>query len=195
MKFLKLLSSQKTGWRGPLARLCLALALGCMLPAAANEWHVSKADGNDATGDGSTNAPFATIQRAVDAAAAEDTVYVRPGVYDEGEQSGLSWSLAGYKGNSKVRVRVTKKLNIFATGSQEDTVILGRIGTLWVDPARTTVPTYATNNVGCVIVDAAASGTVFKGTFRDGAFHQSCGDGWRRAASAAPLPAMIWTSP
>ena len=189
MKFLKLLSSQKTGWRGPLARLCLALALGGALSAAANEWHVSKADGNDATGNGSTNAPFATIQRAVEAAAAEDTVYVRPGVYDEGEQSGLSWSLAGYKGNSKVRVRVTKKLNIFATGSQEDTVILGRIGTLWVDPARTTVPTYATNNVGCVIVDAAASGTVFKGfTFRDGAFHQSCGDGMAAGGICCATP-------
>lgn len=176
MKFLKLLSSQKTGWRGPLARLCLALALGGALSAAANEWHVSKADGNDATGNGSTNAPFATIQRAVDAAAAEDTIWVHPGVYDTGTTNGLSWSLAGYSGNNQVRVKVTKKLNIYATGTRDETVILGNIGTTWVDPARKAVPTYATDNIGCMLIDTAASGTVVKGvTFRDGAYHQSCG--------------------
>ena len=127
MKFLKPLSRQKRGWRRPLARLCLALALGCMLPAAANEWHVSKADGNDATGDGSTNAPFATIQRAVNAAAADDTIWVQPGVYDTGTTNGLSWSIGGYSGNNQVRVKVTKKLNIYATGARDETVILGNI--------------------------------------------------------------------
>ena len=178
MKFLKPLSSQKIGWRRPLARLCLALALGGALPAVANEWYVSKAEGNDATGDGSTNAPFATIQRAVDAAAADDTVWVHPGVYDTGTTNGLSWTLASYSGNSQVRVKVTKRLNIYATGNRDDTVILGNIGTTWVDPSRTIVPTYATDNIGCMLVDTAASGTVVKGiTFRDGAFHQSCGNG------------------
>ena len=157
-------------------RICIALAFACAASASGAEWYVDDGVGDDVNGTGTAEAPFKTIQKAITAAAASDTVYVRPGVYDEGEQSGLSWSLNGYSGNSKVRVRVTKKLTFIATGARDETVILGRIGDLWVDPARTAVPTYATNNVGCVIVDTGAAGTVFKGfTFRDGAYHQSCG--------------------
>ena len=176
MKFLKAFNGQKTGVGRSLARLCLALALGGALPALAAEWHVSKAEGDDTTGTGSEAAPFATIQRAVNAAAAEDTIWVHPGVYDTGTTNGLSWSIAGYSGNNQVRVKVTKRLNIYATGSRDETVILGRIGTEWVDPSRKAVPTYAADNIGCMLIDTAASGTVVKGiTFRDGAYHQSCG--------------------
>ena len=189
MKFLKETNSKWTKDRTGVAGVFLALTLGATLATAANEWHVSKADGNDTTGDGSTNAPFATIQRAVDAAAAEDTVYVRPGVYDEGEQSGLSWRLSDYSGNSKVRVKVTKKLNIYATGNRDETVILGNIGTTWVDPNRKGVPTYATDNIGCMLIDTAASGTVVKGiTFRDGAYHQSCGGGLAAGGISCTTP-------
>ena len=176
MKFLNALNVQKTGVGRSLARLCLAFALGSVLSAFAGEWHVSKADGDDTSGTGLEAAPFATIQRAVNAAAADDTIWVHPGVYDTGTTNGLAWGpIGGYSGNNPVRVRVTKRLNIYATGTRDETVILGRIGTEWIDPNRKAVPTYATDNIGCILIDTAASGTVVKGiTIRDGAYHQSC---------------------
>ena len=169
--------------------LCMA-AIAAATGVFADTWWVQKEGGVDAAGRGTAEAtPFRTIQYAVDAAAADDTILVKPGIYDEGEQSGLSWSCASYSGNSKVRVRVTKRLNIYATGDRDETVILGRIGTLWVDPARQGVPTYATNNVGCVLINTAASGTVLKGfTFRDGAYHQSAGSAMAAGGISCATP-------
>ncbi|GEM_PF-949270 len=45
-------------------------------------WHVA-VNGDDATGDGSSELPFRTIQHAVDVSAPADTVLVEPGTYNE----------------------------------------------------------------------------------------------------------------
>jgi hypothetical protein len=63
--------------------LPLALVLAS-LPAAAvaRTWYVNPA-GNDTTGTGSSDAPFATLARAVSASASGDTIRVDPGRYEE----------------------------------------------------------------------------------------------------------------
>jgi len=58
-----------------------ALAWTAASLAGATEWWVAP-DGSDATGDGSPANPFATITRAVDAAADGDDVIVQPGTYN-----------------------------------------------------------------------------------------------------------------
>lgn len=61
-------------------RACrVALLVGAVLPAFAAEYFVAP-DGSDA-GAGSREAPFATLQRAQQAVAPGDTVYVRGGTY------------------------------------------------------------------------------------------------------------------
>jgi len=56
------------------------VALTATSAAGATTWYVAS-DGDDASGDGSPGNPFATITRAVDAAAGGDEVIVRPGTY------------------------------------------------------------------------------------------------------------------
>jgi hypothetical protein len=58
------------------------LAVACLLPLpiAGADLYVAT-NGNDTTGSGSLSAPFASIQRALDAASSGDTVIVRPGFY------------------------------------------------------------------------------------------------------------------
>jgi hypothetical protein len=63
--------------------------------------------GNDATGDGSKNAPFATITKAITDAVAGDTIYVDAGTYNEGINvnkgvllQGLGMDLVLINGNS-----------------------------------------------------------------------------------------------
>lgn len=63
---------------GLFAAACLWLTPAL---AAAATWFVAPG-GSDATGDGSPSNPFATITRAVDAAADGDEVIVRPGTYN-----------------------------------------------------------------------------------------------------------------
>ncbi|GAB4197903.1 MAG: hypothetical protein Tsb002_32450 [Wenzhouxiangellaceae bacterium] len=62
---------------GLFAGFCGALSA----PVMAAVWYVSTT-GNDNTGDGSINAPWATITHAVDQAAGGDEVVVRPGLYN-----------------------------------------------------------------------------------------------------------------
>jgi len=63
------------------ARTVVAAAMVSVLPALAEEYHVSP-DGNDSA-DGSSARPWRTIQRAADAAVAGDVVVVHGGVYRE----------------------------------------------------------------------------------------------------------------
>ena len=63
------------------ARTVVAAAMVSVLPALAEEYHVSP-DGDDSA-DGSSARPWRTIQRAADAAVAGDVVVVHGGVYRE----------------------------------------------------------------------------------------------------------------
>ena len=62
--------------------LLAGLAPSPQAHAQSRMWHVAT-DGSDATGDGSPLRPYATLQHAIDAAAAGDTVIAQPGVYKE----------------------------------------------------------------------------------------------------------------
>ena len=67
-----------------IAGIGLAVALWATAPGttAAGVWYVSKA-GSDATGDGSTNAPWASITNAVAHSGVGDTIQVAAGVYTQ----------------------------------------------------------------------------------------------------------------
>ena len=62
--------------------LMLYVSLLGMSTASANQYYVDASRGNDAA-NGSSNAPFATIQKAADIVKPGDTVIIRPGVYYE----------------------------------------------------------------------------------------------------------------
>ncbi|MBE0566150.1 MAG: right-handed parallel beta-helix repeat-containing protein [Krumholzibacteria bacterium] len=64
---------------GPAACLAAAILLALAAPAFGATWHVA-VDGDDG-GPGSSLQPFLTIARAMDAAAAGDTVLIRDGTY------------------------------------------------------------------------------------------------------------------
>lgn len=60
--------------------LLTAAAVAAATPAWSADWYVATT-GNDTTGDGSSGNPFATINKAVNAASPGDSIYVAPGTY------------------------------------------------------------------------------------------------------------------
>ena len=66
--------------RNSCGTLIGALVVACSSAYCGSTWHVATV-GNDSLGDGSESAPFATIQRAVDAAVDGDTVLMGDGTY------------------------------------------------------------------------------------------------------------------
>ena len=132
----------------------------------AGPWYVAKEDPNAADtlveGRGTEALPFRTIQAALDNKAFEtgDTVYVKRGVYDEGEKidSG-SWKMTN-------RVYITKKVYLKAVDGKEVTHIVGRHSNLNAEG-------FGTDAIRCVSVNGA-SGTVLEDfTLRDGASYKS----------------------
>ncbi|MCQ2389941.1 MAG: hypothetical protein MJ240_00845 [Kiritimatiellae bacterium] len=173
-----------------IGALCIGTALG------ASTWYVDANSGLDGAGRGSSTAPFATIQAAVDAASAGDTISVAEGVYATGARDGLYWSygygaaLAKYpdfmtSGYNQTRVLVDKRLDFVASGSRDRTVIQGA----WGDPLEEWSnwrDFYRTNGVSCVVLKSAAQGTTFTGfTFQDGYMHQSAVVGGSNQAYAS----------
>lgn len=80
--------------------------------------YVDRTNGSDLTGDGTSEHPYATIQKGVDEVAASGTVRVLPGIYDEGEKLGAS--------GASNRVYITKSVTLQATSTcRTNTVIRG----------------------------------------------------------------------
>ena len=164
-------------------RWAFALAGVLAAPAAlAATWYADAAK-YESSGDGTTAATaFGTIQEAIDAAAANDTVYVLPGVYDKGDRRSEA-----AEGDSLTRVLVTKPLRIISTEGAAATHIVGA-----PDPATkdTVHKGRGPNAVRCVRFElAAGEGTatsLLQGfTIRDGYCGQQYGvnpDGSQGAA-------------
>jgi len=142
--------------------LAVVAAFAATAVLAAGPWYVAKEDPNAADtlveGRGTEALPFRTIQAALDNPAFEagDTVYVKPGVYNEGmKKDDFSHSMTN-------RMFISKTVHLKALGTKADTVIEGFISEQ--DP----VTGCGTNSIRCVGI-AAATGTTIEGfTFRKG---------------------------
>ncbi len=129
---------------GGLIGLLFCLALPSGLYAA--EWFVAKG-GSDSNA-GTAQAPFLTIQRAVNAASAGDTVNIGAGVFADGEYS------AGETKNSHTnRVMITKPLTLKGRG-KDKTFIQGAF-----DPDTGLRGPKA---IRCVYVSADGAGTIIR---------------------------------
>ena len=145
-----------------IIRAGLAALVLSVLPAAAeNTWYVSPDGDNGAAG--TEAAPFRTIQYAVDAATAGDTIVLLPGDY--GADQGTTTTTVS--GNSSAnRVVVNKPLTIVGRDGRDKTRIVGA----WDTDEYTDRPYgFGPNAVRCVWIAAAGSGTRLEGiTFQDG---------------------------
>ncbi len=145
-----------------ILRACLAALVISVLPAAAeNTWFVSPDGDNGAAG--TEAAPFRTIQYAVNAATAGDTIVLLPGDY--GADQGTTTTTVS--GNSSAnRVVVNKPLTIVGRDGRDKTRIVGA----WDTDEYTDRPYgFGPNAVRCVWIASKASGTRLEGiTFQDG---------------------------
>ena len=96
-----------------LAFLLAPFAMGGMFYVATN--------GIDAAGRGSEENPFKTIQYAIDSATADSTIWVKPGVYDEGGATNTE----GNGGTHMNRVVLTKRVHLKSTDGAAVTHIVG----------------------------------------------------------------------
>lgn len=137
-----------------------------------NTWFVATngADVAASSGGGTEAAPFRTLQFAHDQASAGDTIKLTPGVYDEGEVFGAQHTN---------RLVVSKKLRFVATGSRDETHIVGR---------HSTASEYGMgpDAIRCVYVNEKSSGSEFHNlTFRDGASNSAGGDPYNNVNNGA----------
>ena len=147
----------------------LAVACASLLGLAgfgAVTWQVDCKVGNDAQAASDTThaTPFETIQAAVDAASAGDTINIAEGVYDKG---GRIETVTGSICSN--RVVIAKNLTLVGAG-RDKTVILGKKGT----------GTYAPlgyDAVRCVLVSNGVNGVTIKNlTLRGGSTTASTAD-------------------
>ena len=145
--------------RGRMLAAMILFAASAALPVAVahaegDVWYVKASNyGLDGLTGRDEEHAWGTLQQAHDAASAGDTIYVLPGTYDQGSKTGNS--LAS-------RLVVSKQLHFVATGSADETEIVGN------RPA--TANGYnGSGAIRCVSVTSASSGTTFtRFTFRDG---------------------------
>ena len=156
----------KMGMGGGKALVVTWSAMALCTPFAtlgAGTWHVAKT-GSDISGNGSAEAPWLTIQHAVDAPSvkAGDTIKVAPGdYYTEGQKDS-----SGH--NSSLIVK--KNVTIESTGSADDTFISGIWSTIDGQCG------FGSDARRCVTVENNYYGVVIKGfTLRNGAADYSNG--------------------
>ena len=152
----------------------LTVMLGASIYAATYYVDRKNPNASDAANVGTEDVPFASIQAAVDKAAAGDVVKVKPGIYDNGGKTYTFTNKAGDTYNCLDRVRIIKAIRLEATSSNPAaTVIKGAS-----DPEPTSGNKYGIgpNAVRCVSV--GATGVVVKGfTLADGRAHALTAEG------------------
>lgn len=137
---------------------------GSASTASAVTWFADNVNGNDlydgkaAVWDGS-HGPKATIQRAVDLAAAGDTVVVAPGVY--GDDQGV---VARDSSHAACRVYIERNITLKSSGGRDVTHIVGKF-----DYEANVTTGIGPNAVGGVVFakDAAKNATLKGFTIRD----------------------------
>jgi len=110
--------------------------------------------GSDSEGDGSRDAPFATIQKAVDSAVDDvhTLILVGPGTYGEGEahypKDSTGNEVVVY-GKASVTVHEKKRVRILAEEGPESTVLLGAADPTYAN--ESTLPGCGPNAAKCII--------------------------------------------
>ena len=169
---MKIASSKTSVRTGKVLAFLAVFATANGLMAA--EWFVAKG-GSDSNA-GSEQAPFLTIQRAVNAASAGDTVNIGEGIFADGEYS------AGETKNSHTnRVMITKPLTLKGSG-KDKTFIQGAF-----DPDTGLRGPKA---IRCVYVSPAGAGTIIRdltlcgGAAEYDSIKNECADNWGGALHA-----------
>ena len=129
----------------------VSLSLGLCAFGEVQVWWVD-CNGRSDSPNGSESAPYRSIQSAVDAATAGDTVKVRPGVYDADEIAGPGGTLA--------RVVIDKAITLESTDGKDRTFVIGQKGN---GPDGT-----GAGAVRCVVICNGAAAVVKGFTLADG---------------------------
>jgi len=109
--------------------------------------------------DGTPEAPYTTIQEGVDNVDSGGTVWVRPGVYDQG----LTEELTGTMPAGRSRVSITKPLTLKSTGGKLVTFIRGAAATGKMPDGETPDPSYnetlglGADAIRCIYVTESAA--------------------------------------
>jgi len=154
------------------------------------DWHSPAESAAGGYGGTTTGTAFGSIQLAVDAASANDTIKVLPGVYNQGSTNGYTYSYSSKTYEQQTRVLVTKKLTIESTGGKDVTRVEGHEGT---NSLKTTYSRgYVSDGVSCFMLTADAKGSVFRGFtfYRGWPQHLACG---ARAAGGICMNAKTFT--
>jgi len=126
-----------------------AYGVGCLYVNRA--WHVS-VDGNDETGDGSEEYPFATIQHGVDIAVDGDTVLLMPGTY---------------AGEGNVGVSIVGKSISLIGDSGADMTIVDAVDTIGIMIGEETYPGLALKGIKYINSNRAISAGTYSLTIED----------------------------
>lgn len=140
--------------RFPIAAV---LAASFAVTATASEYYVAT-DGVDAAGRGSEASPFHTIQYAIDQAARGDTIWVKPGIYDQG---GAVNTVSG--STHMNRVLLTKMVHLKSTDGAAVTHIVGA-----PDPTTGGIGPNAVRCMASENIDNSRNSTITGFTLRDG---------------------------
>ena len=141
-----------------------AVAVVSSFTTWAGTLYVDKEKGNDTTGNGSSENPYATIQKAVDESEAGGTVLVRPGVYDSGVTDGNERD-STIGASFRCRVYIDKKLTLESTDGAAVTHIVGAADTT----SDTAYKGMGANAVRCIGIRKYSLSVFITGfTIRDG---------------------------
>lgn len=162
-----------------LAAVVAVLGFSYAFAAEPNTWYASAANyGKDGLDGKSPETAWGTLQDAHDNASAGDTIRVLPGYYEQG----CKYDSGSAHTN---RLLVTKKLFFEATGSRDETHIVGRIATV-KSGGKASTDGRGADGMRCICVTDKATGSMFTGfTIRDGSSGDSGSDAYNESGKSA----------